>query len=319
MESQLHRNPREGFLLGELFGIYALELPGDADEHVQQGYSSVPDAQKGKGVVVDRFVRKYVQIRANAWRRNRLVDDSFTVQLLRELDVERCPVSGVVLTHRTGDDTDWSIDRLDNNKGYVKGNLAVMSSRVNRLKKYYTPSQVHKRAVIEEDLEGLTAQEWARLDTLVHCAVSSPQTDAEPVQAFCAFDELPPCLAWHPCLQLQGYLAAMVFSFSANERRDSWESIEAAVPADKRHLVRALKVAVTEIVRSKTVSILRYWELFQDSKVWRIFAALWPSYFPTRACTQLLRYTQSCIDENLHPQPLDVERLREHEAVQGYC
>lgn len=46
-----------------------------------------------------------------------------------------CPITGVeldVLTNKSS--TGMSLDRVDNTKGYVKGNVAIISRKANRLK-----------------------------------------------------------------------------------------------------------------------------------------------------------------------------------------
>jgi hypothetical protein len=47
-----------------------------------------------------------------------------------------CPVFGVPLRPSTGSQDPWaySLDRIDNSKGYVRGNVAVISYKANRLK-----------------------------------------------------------------------------------------------------------------------------------------------------------------------------------------
>lgn len=59
-----------------------------------------------------------------------------------------CPVLGLVLVRnkKYGLDNSISLDRVDPTKGYVKGNIAVMSHRANRLKDNATIEEL--RAVI---------------------------------------------------------------------------------------------------------------------------------------------------------------------------
>ncbi len=52
---------------------------------------------------------------------------------------DTCPVLGMKIAKitkgvRSGGDTSPSLDRIDNSKGYVPGNIAVISYRANRLK-----------------------------------------------------------------------------------------------------------------------------------------------------------------------------------------
>lgn len=44
-----------------------------------------------------------------------------------------CPILGLRLDSSTLDQTP-SIDRIDNNKGYIKGNIQIISFRANRMK-----------------------------------------------------------------------------------------------------------------------------------------------------------------------------------------
>jgi hypothetical protein len=62
---------------------------------------------------------------------------------------DRCPVFGVEMSYGTGrgrTDNSYSIDRLDNKLGYVKGNGAVISWLANRLKSDATASQLERVA-----------------------------------------------------------------------------------------------------------------------------------------------------------------------------
>lgn len=49
---------------------------------------------------------------------------------------DRCPVLGIMLSVGDGRHTDFSpsLDRRNNELGYIKGNVAVISMRANRLK-----------------------------------------------------------------------------------------------------------------------------------------------------------------------------------------
>lgn len=58
---------------------------------------------------------------------------------------EICPVLGIPLRKGVGSDDPnaYSLDRVDNSKGYIPGNVVVMSRRANVLKRDATPEEIH--------------------------------------------------------------------------------------------------------------------------------------------------------------------------------
>lgn len=48
---------------------------------------------------------------------------------------QTCPVLGLPLEFNSGNPNAYSVDRIDNSRGYVSGNICVMSDRANRLKR----------------------------------------------------------------------------------------------------------------------------------------------------------------------------------------
>mgnify|MGYP003335925705 CR=1 FL=1 len=67
---------------------------------------------------------------------------------------DRCPILGYKLKQNKGKSgkTSPSLDRIDNNKGYVKGNVRVISHRANSAKGDYTLKEL--KAIVK-DLERL--------------------------------------------------------------------------------------------------------------------------------------------------------------------
>ena len=59
---------------------------------------------------------------------------------------KNCPVFGVEIKYSPGSRNDWStsLDRIDSKKGYVRGNIRVISWLANRLKSNATIDQLRK-------------------------------------------------------------------------------------------------------------------------------------------------------------------------------
>lgn len=72
---------------------------------------------------------------------------------------EVCPYLGVVLTNTLGQGVVWSnasIDRIDSNKGYVKGNIQIISRKANAMKQDASAEELTTFAknvlrILEED------------------------------------------------------------------------------------------------------------------------------------------------------------------------
>jgi len=70
---------------------------------------------------------------------------------------EYCPVTGLKL-QRHEKCLRWdspSLDRIDNSKGYVQGNVAVISNKANMLKKNSTIDEVEKLLIYMRSANGL--------------------------------------------------------------------------------------------------------------------------------------------------------------------
>jgi len=82
--------------------------------------------------------RLYLSSKASA--RTRGIEHNLTVLDIRSIMVDTCPLLGVKLTNITGEgkgprhDANPSIDRIDNSKGYVKGNVQIISTLANKMK-----------------------------------------------------------------------------------------------------------------------------------------------------------------------------------------
>ena len=123
---------RYAFQLGEDMGVLRFALDQEElDPQMRLGYQH---GMKLPAKVSDVYLRKLLNLRRSAYDRGIPVSSALSREYLKSITVTVCPVSGVNLTQGTLTDTDWSVDRLDNQTGYVPGNLCIMSTRVNKLK-----------------------------------------------------------------------------------------------------------------------------------------------------------------------------------------
>lgn len=182
--SVLKMEAKTGFTIGWDWYAYRLKLPDNAGDFAAflDGYYAARDARV-TALEHDRFVRKLMLLRMNAWKRGRIFSEDVTSSFLRSIDNGQCPVSQVDLTHGTITENDWSVDRINNNGGYVRGNLVILSTRVNKAKGNKTFNQIWDIAYgghdLNEVIDGLTVYEWRRLTLLSSCVVSENEDGDE--------------------------------------------------------------------------------------------------------------------------------------------
>lgn len=158
-----------GRKLGYDIASYGVELWDDATKllGVVEGYASRRGEPSVRQDEERRFVRKWVQLRVSALHRGKVVDPKVTPEFLREIDYPTCPVTLESLTHAAREDTDWSIDRVNNSAGYAVGNLVVMSRRANEAKGSKTLCEAVDLARGQTEVQGLTPKQWLRLASLM--------------------------------------------------------------------------------------------------------------------------------------------------------
>lgn len=158
---------RVEFNIGWDFAAYGLTLPHQASDGLREGYTAGLDKFKRPIGEADRYVRKWLQLRSNAAKRNRIFEDDVTPDWIREIDVKVCPVTLRDLTHAAMCDTDWSVDRIVNDGSYARDNLAVMSTLANRAKGNKDFCAIYELAHQTEEVDGLRGEDWYRLATMV--------------------------------------------------------------------------------------------------------------------------------------------------------
>jgi hypothetical protein len=171
--------------------------PGDAIGFEHARYGLVPPApclwpghpvregwERGRRLIGRRArpatlaVRRWLALRLDAWQQGRPFDDhQITPQVLRSLEAAgRCPVSGRSL------DDDAQVVAVDAARGWVAGNLALLSPAVATLWRtldWAAAKDALARAEAEPEtlVEGLSLRQWRRLVALK--SLATPLSTAE--------------------------------------------------------------------------------------------------------------------------------------------
>lgn len=176
-----------GFELGWDYAHYGTVPPA---EHlhplspVRQGWEAGREVFGRRTLQPNHFVRKWLQLRLSAWLRGRAFEETqVNPAFLRRIDVTVCPITRQTLRHGSGGLTDASVDRMLNDAGYAAGNLAVMSTWANRAKAAYgTDDAMAFVRQIEAgrlgQIDGLNAEQWARIAVLSSFATTMPHAKA---------------------------------------------------------------------------------------------------------------------------------------------
>ena len=70
------------------------------------------------------------------------IDQEYLLKLFNQTSY--CPILGLKLERHFNmkQDNSYSIDRIDSNKGYIKGNIQIISELANRMKNNATPEML---------------------------------------------------------------------------------------------------------------------------------------------------------------------------------
>ena len=95
---QLEEKDKIGFDIGRDWAYYHQSLPDNADAAIFGGYKSNKAHPPGRKEV-DRFIKKWLQVRYHAYLRNRPVASDVDFNFIKMLDREKCIITGEILTH----------------------------------------------------------------------------------------------------------------------------------------------------------------------------------------------------------------------------
>ena len=150
-----------GFDIGRDWAYYHQPLPSEADAAIYRGFKSNTSHPSGK-YEIDRFTKKWLQVRYHAYLRKRPVSDDVDVQLIKALDRDFCPITKEKLTHGTLGDNDWSLERLCNTAGYALGNLIIESKKANEARGSISYDAIVQASNSKRHINGLSPECWKR-------------------------------------------------------------------------------------------------------------------------------------------------------------
>ena len=150
------------------FDHYRFNLPLDIsrfyDNHRQQirdGYEAA-ETLKVSRRKPDRYEKKLMSLRDRALMKN--LELSITIADLRTRFEETrgtCPITQQPFTFAENIATDWSVDRVDNSRGYCPDNIVIVSVIANQAKSDLDLSGIIKQALRPPNTEGLiTSAQW---------------------------------------------------------------------------------------------------------------------------------------------------------------
>jgi hypothetical protein len=267
----LNRNPalkKAFFDLGWDYYAARQGMPDDAMDY--QCFVDGYEAAKGRihHERGDRFELKLLQIRYGALKRNRIIDETVTADVLRRIDVKRCPVTKQLLTHSTFTESDWSVERVRNDSGYTVGNLIVVSTKANRAKG--TMSHDDIKAIVQggESYNGLTTIEWSRWQLLTSLNVSKIVDGKSSVGYCCApyVVECPNMMIMNPSAALQHAIATKAVPF---RKCGMYAQLVAGLPKSVRQELNSIvndAVKCRSMVRSEPFEIWHMPKLFNRFK-----------------------------------------------------
>jgi hypothetical protein len=163
---QREEKDKVGYLIGQDWAYYKQPLPDNADAAIYRGYESNTAHIPGR-IEVDRFTKKWLQLRYHAYLRNRTVSESIDTKLLQAIDISFCRITKKNLTHSTKGPDDWSVERLCNVAGYALGNITIISKEANEARGSMNFEEICAASTSSRATNGLKAHEWMRYKDLV--------------------------------------------------------------------------------------------------------------------------------------------------------
>lgn len=175
---------RQAYDLGWDYATFGINVPEDASKSFCDGYRAFRHGESKTTRKPDKFVRKWLLIRFGALSRGKQFSLDITPEYIEKITPtsNRCPVTDLPFTFGTGDSTDWSVDRANNDRGYIRGNILIMSQAANAAKGNKSLDAIKSLAGHDESTEGLTASQWDKMAHLIEPAFGDEYEEVNPIQ-----------------------------------------------------------------------------------------------------------------------------------------
>lgn len=176
---------RQAYDLGWDHATFDINVPDDASMSFCDGYRAFRHGNNKTTQKPDKFTRKWLQIRFGAITRGKQFSLDISPEYIEKITPAsgKCPVTELQLTYSTGEPTDWSVDRANNDRGYVRGNILIMSQAANAAKGNKALDAIEVLAGHDESTEGMTPSQWGKMALLIEPAFGfDDEAEVSPIQ-----------------------------------------------------------------------------------------------------------------------------------------
>jgi hypothetical protein len=284
------------FELGYDTAMHGQCVPEDAPGFFCDGYRTgrrqYPHPQR-----TNRYILKWLQIRMNALRRGKRVDEQITPEFIAQIDVEQCPVTLEPLTHSTGTDSDWSIDRCNNLRGYIPGNLVIMSTHANAAKSDLTFAEIVANGKSTSPTEGLRPEDWQRMASVI--APAERLADGEPPAQYLLGETYVPGQPYGLPAQIQATLLAALITHRDTGEMNPIADRVYAIAKNKKHSRRTCYGLLIDMMR-RIDHQGRNWEYWTLKRPLRLFVEFWVTLTPAmrEAIGQEIGFNVLAVDDD---------------------
>ena len=174
---------RQAYDLGWDYATFGVNVPEQASKSFCDGYRAFRHGDNKTTHRPDEFVRKWLQIRFGALARGKQFSLDVSPEYIDKITPAsgKCPITEVAFTFGNGEPTDWSVDRANNERGYVRGNILIMSQAANAAKGNKSLDAIKMLASNDQSTEGLTPSQWDKMAHLIEPAFGDDEEEVNPI------------------------------------------------------------------------------------------------------------------------------------------